>query len=661
LLSGFSIYNYVFAENEKKKLYNIVKEQFINPIDLFRYCFVKLIIIVFILLFSCVPPVLINKSGIDSMLETMPDEWKEEPLIILKDTTYLTFVADDKGNKLYQTNKILYYVNDRNFDRFQKIPVNYNVLFESEPEIYCKTVCEDGTTWSITSAKLQSYPSSLDAEYSSNRYVKIISLPQYKKGMLIELVIKRTFIRPEFFSFATFAESFPVLQRNITFQLPLHSQIRYGVFNGQKLDLHDSTWVSSDSFTTVSYSVNNIRGIETLEMFHDASEWISALYFSLPPEGLTSYSWSQLGDHYLSIIRDVYLSSGDDVLLFAKDLRRGLPTDSSMRDILLLLRKKIRYHGNFDGIHAIKPHTLESIVRNGYGDCKDMAVLCQSVAKELNIATSLVLLTAQKGDFQARMEFPTLGAFDHAIVSFQNPDGTTRFADPTSSFGEPLNSALLYEGKRCFLIKPGKSVLDTFPGPVQRTVNVQTDSKVVLDNNEHRWRIEGTITISGVQAIELYPEFRALSYQERPTHLKKFLEKYFELTTESVSFSKLSADTISILYSAFFHENYIPITRGGFQLNKPSIYGGFLRFTTLSFYGLACYNGIIQQDTWTLPAGYTSIDRNNFSTGISNGQWSVRNNIVTRVYKQSRISTSLENANDNTRQKNRFVNATIWK
>jgi hypothetical protein len=603
---------------------------------------------------------LINTTGINSILADIPTEWNEEPLIIVKDSTLLKFVAEKSGNKLYQTNKTLYFVNDRNFDRSQKIPVHYNVLFELEPEIYCKTVCKDGTNWSITSAKLESYPAPQTIGYSSNRYVKIVSLPQYKNEMLIELTIKRTFIRPEFFSSEAFAETSPVLQRNITFQLPVHSQIKFGVFNGQKLDIHDSSWVSADSFTTLSYNCNNLRSIETFEMFHDASEWVSALYFSLPPEGSTSYSWSQLGDHYLSIIRDVYLSSGE-VVQFAKDVRCGLPADSSMREILLLMRKKIRYHGNFDGVHAIKPHTIESIVRKGYGDCKDMAALCQSVAKQLNISTDLVLLNTEQGAFQAQKEFPSLGEFDHVIVSYQNPDGSVRFVDPTCSYGEPLNSALSYEGKKCFIIKPGKSVLDTFPGPLQSAVNIQTDSKVVHDNKEQRWRIEGTIIISGVHAMKLYPEFRELSYQERPSHLKAFLENFFELTTQSVAFTKLSADTISISYSAFFHENFIPISSGGFQLNKPSIFGGFLRFTTLSYYGLACYNGMLQQDTWTLPPGYTTIDRENFSTTISDGKWNVHNNIITRVYKQCRICVSKDEAHDNTARKNRFVNATIWK
>jgi transglutaminase-like putative cysteine protease len=75
--------------------------------------------------------------------------------------------------------------------------------------------------------------------------------------------------------------------------------------------------------------------------------------------------------------------------------------------------RHIRYVGIELGKGAIVPHDADTVLANGYGDCKDKAVLLSALLKAKDIASDIVLIN-HDNDY-ALSSAPVLSPFDHAI------------------------------------------------------------------------------------------------------------------------------------------------------------------------------------------------------------------------------------------------------
>ena len=89
---------------------------------------------------------------------------------------------------------------------------------------------------------------------------------------------------------------------------------------------------------------------------------------------------------------------------------------------------RVRYVGLELGRSAIVPHDAHSVLTNGYGDCKDKAVLLAALLKAKGIASEAVVLNAANAYTVATL--PTLEPFNHVILYVPEFD---LYADVTPS------------------------------------------------------------------------------------------------------------------------------------------------------------------------------------------------------------------------------------
>ena len=76
--------------------------------------------------------------------------------------------------------------------------------------------------------------------------------------------------------------------------------------------------------------------------------------------------------------------------------------------------RHIRYLAVEIGTGAIVPHDADTILANGYGDCKDHVALFSALLKAKGIASELVLINS--GNSYTLPDTAIIGAFDHAIA-----------------------------------------------------------------------------------------------------------------------------------------------------------------------------------------------------------------------------------------------------
>ncbi len=105
----------------------------------------------------------------------------------------------------------------------------------------------------------------------------------------------------------------------------------------------------------------------------------------------------------------------------------------------------IRYVALEFGRGGIIPHTADSVMVNGYGDCKDHTVLFVALLKAKGIAANLVIIN--NGDVHTLSKAPTLSPFNHMITWLPElhlyADTTAgKFAPfgflPESEYGKPV-------------------------------------------------------------------------------------------------------------------------------------------------------------------------------------------------------------------------------
>jgi hypothetical protein len=141
-----------------------------------------------------------------------------------------------------------------------------------------------------------------------------------------------------------------------------------------------------------------------------------------------SFSWNAIGKWYVPIARDAYAitPSVEDkmktVLVGAKSL------DDSIRAIHKWVAQDIRYVAIELGRGGYVPRSAETVVRTGFGDCKDKAMLFLAALKKIGVTGYPVLLNISGLE---RKETPSLGQFNHMIAAVKRDNGY-QFADLTA-------------------------------------------------------------------------------------------------------------------------------------------------------------------------------------------------------------------------------------
>ncbi len=118
--------------------------------------------------------------------------------------------------------------------------------------------------------------------------------------------------------------------------------------------------------------------------------------------------------------------------------------DEQARKIYDWVSTHIRYVAIEFGVGSIVPHDADSVLSNGYGDCKDHAVLFAALLKAKGIQGNLVLINSSNTYSVAQV--PTLGAFNHALTWLPEigiyADTTSRTAPfgslPRNEYGKPV-------------------------------------------------------------------------------------------------------------------------------------------------------------------------------------------------------------------------------
>ncbi|HMA63698.1 MAG: transglutaminase-like domain-containing protein [Fibrobacterota bacterium] len=607
---------------------------------------------------SCVSTVSFSvlKQLDNSSQAQFPKEWNQEPVISLFDSTLLTFESNDYSNWVIYKNISYYYINKRIPEELETISLTLSYETQENHAIDASVKYPDGSVVSIPQKDISLRKRYVLGQYETDDDIADIKIPAYQKGIVIRVAFEYNLTRPEFLSSEYFRGQYPVMNRAIIVTTP--KSLTGTLSNGEHLHIDSSTSFDSDNVTK-SYSSTTVKKIPDYATVANPEQWYAGIHFSLPQKGPTPYSWVALGNHHLLDLDPIL-----DSMRFVNDFNPvtvDTNRDSIIKWAFGTVRKNIRYHADFSDNHSFIPRPVDLVIKNGYGDCKEMASLLTMMLRSKGLNAGVALITSP-GSEQGLDSLPSLGWFNHAITYVENPDGTMFLLDPTFSFGPFESSAHYLLGQKVFILKKDSSFLTSVKPDSNYVNRIETDA--IIQETGDTWSMNGTIRLIGRTAMSIYPYVNSATSDQKAQIVSTLFSELFHLTPSSSSLDSLTDTLITLSYVTDFTENFVQFEQNGIRLNRPSLAGGDTRHSTFSYEGPRVFTGVEQVDKWTILHPFKTFESESINNAWFSGMYSRNGNEIIRSLLFKKVQFTIEDSvsvKEYLSSRQRFQDAYLWE
>ena len=283
--------------------------------------------------------------------------------------------------------------------------------------------------------------------------VRRMSLSGLEPGTILDFSITTDSDAPmmpgEFFISWRVNPPIPVVRSNLVVDMPASLKPKIKEYN---LDFRrqESAEKGRTIYTWATSKVAKIKG----ESFAPDTI-IQAMTVTVSPP----FSWASIGEWYAPIAKEAYTITPSVEEKMAKVLSGARSLDDSIGALHKWVAQDIRYVAIELGRGGYVPRNAETVVRTGFGDCKDKAMLFLAALKKIGVTGYPVLLNASGAE---RKETPSLGQFNHMIAAVKRGNGY-QFADLTAGT-YPLGKLPLQEqGNLAVLVKEKSAEQITLP------------------------------------------------------------------------------------------------------------------------------------------------------------------------------------------------------
>ena len=212
----------------------------------------------------------------------------------------------------------------------------------------------------------------------------------------------------------------------------------------------------------------------------------------------TFASWRALGTYYHRLFSSAGRIPGR-IPELARRVTRGVDDRGAQIDLLhRWVADGVRYFGVELDVHAYVPYPVETVLRRGYGDCKDKAALLATLLGAKGIRAVPVLVASGDDDVLAPT-LPTLAAFNHLMLHLPD-DGL--FLDPTLPHTPAGYLPEHVAGHHAYVIEAGHDSPGRLPEQSPDD-NTFVEDLRVTSRSDQRYEVVGSLVLSGELAYAL--------------------------------------------------------------------------------------------------------------------------------------------------------------
>lgn len=235
--------------------------------------------------------------------------------------------------------------------------------------------------------------------------------------------------------------------------------------------------------------------------------------------GDTSRTWEAVGREYLGRIAGP-LAPSPAAAAWAREVLARAGDAPPVAALAAAVQERLGYRAVAFGVRAQVPHTVEEVLADGFGDCKDHALLLHQVLRAAGVPSALALVSAGE-PLEPRV--PSLDAFDHMVVYVPDERGG-RFIDATDKGYALGEGAPLGLGGGQALVLDGRPRLVRIPDyPASSTVVVV--ARTVTPAGELDLAVAERARFEGFAASYVRSELRGLPEADRLAWAQRTLER----------------------------------------------------------------------------------------------------------------------------------------
>ncbi len=557
-------------------------------------------------------------------ITAIPAKW-DSSVILLENRTELVFKVHRGGNRVKRKDFIWAYVRKRNPNYMERISFYDVETYEKPIKIKAKAYYPDGTRWILSSdgIKRSKIP-------FSNEFVNEFSVPRYDEDVLIQLETEREYFHPEFIGTFRLRNEHPALLRTISFVFPEDCDLACGLENPEEAHVQKS-FIVENGYKKFEVTANKLSDKWARWKTEFPEQWYAAFYVSFPPKGKRSYTWRELGDHYLEISKDAFASS-PEIESLAESVKGSTEKELIGNGFETIVRK-IRYHADEEGRFAFFPRKAVTILEHGYGDCKEISTLMKTLLHSKKIDTHLAMISTRNHS-QPVDKYPSLDNFNHVILAAGVQAGQYHFMDGTYTWANANNSYYHLIGRTAFLLKPGGSQLVRVSADNNYQNRIVSRAQIKHEESGDRWVIEGHIQLIGHPALRFFSELNWSDTTEKKSLAKLFLQNEFGIYPLNFDFKSPNGNEVYFTYKALFQENFIAMGQGGFRLAIPRLFDTSADDSLDQKKGPRLIGPFEQQDTWEFSQKPQINKLNAFHLPFADCDYSVEGTKITRTYIQ---------------------------
>ena len=330
------------------------------------------------------------------------------------------------------------------------------------------SVLEDDDVFDITL-----YPGFI---FFSDQRAKIFTFPAVEVGSVLEYRYRMRVVGETLINSWYFQNHIPTEHSRFILKAPMQWHIDYKLYN---IDIEDMTHqIPSINRTWRTWEARDLPAIPD-EIAMPSLRDISAR-IEISPMGFNK--WSDVARWY-HILSGPQMAANEQIQILANKLTAGVHSEKEkVKKIFEWVRDNIRYIAVSVGIGGFKPHNSIDILKNRYGDCKDMSTLLCSAAKAVGITVNQVLIsTKPNGHIDTSLVSPF--QFNHVIAYYPMKGDSGLWLDATKK-GSPFGYLPWYNQDRlAFVINDqGQGTFKTTPTYPTSDNVISMEWKVKLDS-----------------------------------------------------------------------------------------------------------------------------------------------------------------------------------
>jgi hypothetical protein len=452
------------------------------------------------------------------------------------------FQLYDKQVNVQSSSQYFHYaekiVNATGVENCSQIEFNYDKAFERivVHEIWVTRKSGRENRLDLSKLKLVQQAEDLAIQQYNERMSGYLFLEDVQAGDIIECSYTRISTNPLFIKYTDdFQMQFgvPVCAINYRLLIPENRKLYFKSLNNAGMPA-EKTLAGIKEY---SWNQKDLTALKP-------DDYVPSGYNPFPMVDVSEYaSWNELAKWACDIYEPVAIA-GPRVKAKAEEVKAQYLSEADrIIASLRFVQDHIRYMGMETGVNTHKPHLPEQVIKQGFGDCKDKALLLCCLLREMKITAYPMLVNASGPPLMAEY-LPSPENFNHVCVCVES-GGKSYYFDPTISYQRgTINSTYFPKYDYGFIINRNSEKLIKLPN------DASTNSTTLL----HRFdipdtlspgRLDVTMTYTGFDADNIRRQFATNSLQDLQKLYLNFYLKAFKEVEVTDSLRMVSDDSVA--------------------------------------------------------------------------------------------------------------------